>query len=483
MNLKWLVAGALTLVSGAAFAQSNPRVTPQAVIVNPVQTSLQVNVRLDKGGTNPLYVEGETQRISVTVNQDAYVYVFNIQANGTVAVLLPNGFSGGTPFLRANETRTFPGPNAGYELTIGAPYGQEKILALASKTQLDLGQVVPQIGSNQIVNATVQGQEGLARALAVTVTPLPPQNWVTDVADFRTQARNAPAANGVLVVNTDPNGANVYVDGVLVGRGDLRLNIPAGQRTIRVTANGFQDFQQTVNIGGGQTVTVNAQLRSNQPQPTVGTLVVNVNPNGANVYVDGVLVGRGDLRLNIPAGNRTVRVTASGFQDFQQSVTVFGGQTTTVNANLQPVQVNGTLNILAPNGSSVYIDGVLVGNGNVSRNIPAGTRTVRVTLDGFQDFQQTVTVRNGQTTTVQANLQPVQRDGTLFIRSNVPGARIFINGNEIGVVGQDGSLSIQGLPAGSHELVLIAPNYRAFVVTFTINGGQTTSLTANLTRL
>ncbi|NJK44570.1 MAG: DUF4384 domain-containing protein, partial [Pleurocapsa sp. SU_196_0] len=129
MNLKMLLAGALTLVSGVAMAQSAPRVSPQGVVVNPVDTALKVNVRVDKGGANPLYIEGEKQRISVSVNQDAYVYVFNLQANGQISVLLPNGFSGGTPFLRANETRTFPPNGAGYELTIAAPFGQEKILA------------------------------------------------------------------------------------------------------------------------------------------------------------------------------------------------------------------------------------------------------------------------------------------------------------------------------------------------------------------
>ena len=331
MNLKLLLAGALTLVSGAAFAQSNPRVTPQAVIVNPVQTSLKVNVALDKSGSNPLYIEGEKQRITVSVNQDAYVYVFNIQANGVVAVLLPNGFSGGTPFLRAGEARTFPTPNAGYELTIGAPYGQEKILALASKTQLNLGQVIPQVGSNQIVNATVQGQAGLARALAVVVTPLPVQGWVTDVADFQTRSR--------------------------------------------VVA------------------------------PSTGTLVVNVNSNGANVSLDGVLIGRGDT----------------------------------------------------------------------SRVVPAGQYTVRVTLNGFQDFQQVVNIGNGQTVNVQVNLQPIAREGTLVVRSNIAGARVFINGNEVGVINSNGSLTVQGLPIGSHELVLIAPNYRASVQTFSINGGQATT--------
>ena len=481
MNLKLLLAGALTLVSGAAFAQSNPRVTPQAVIVNPVETSLKVNVALDKGGSNPLYIEGEKQRITVSVNQDAYVYVFNIQANGVVAVLLPNGFSGGTPFLRAGETRTFPTPNAGYELTIGAPYGQEKILALASKTQLNLGQVIPQVGNNQIVNATVQGQDGLARALAVVVTPLPVQGWVTDVADFQTRSRVVAPSTGTLVVNVNPNGANVSLDGVLIGRGDTRRTVPAGQYTVRVSLGGFQDFQQAITVQGGQTVTVNADLRSIAVN---GTLEVNVSPNGANVSIDGVLIGRGDTTRVLPAGQYTLRVSAAGFQDFQQTVNIQNGQTTRANVTLQPIQqVNGNLQIIAPAGSNVSIDGVLIARGNTNRVLPAGQYTVRVTLNGFQDFQQVVNVQAGQITTVQANLQPIANDGTLVVRSNVAGARVFINGNEVGVINSSGSLTVQGLPIGSHELVLIAPGFRASVQTFSINGGQTTTVTSNLTRL
>lgn len=480
MNLKLLLAGALTLVSGAAFAQSNPRVTPQAVIVNPVQTSLKVNVALDKGGSNPLYIEGEKQRITVSVNQDAYVYVFNIQANGVVAVLLPNGFSGGTPFLRAGETRTFPTTNAGYELTIGAPYGQEKILALASKTQLNLGQIIPQVGNNQIVNATVQGQAGLARALAVVVTPLPVQGWVTDVADFQTRSRVVAPSTGTLVVNVNSNGANVSLDGVLIGRGDTSRVVPAGQYTVRVTLGGFQDFQQVVNVQAGQTITVNVNLSAVSVN---GQLQVNVNPDGANVSIDGVLIGRGDTTRVLPAGQYTLRVSAAGYQDFQQTITIQNGQTLRVNVSLQQQQVNGTLQVFAPEGSSVTLDGVLIGRGDTSRVVPAGQYTVRVTLNGFQDFQQVVNIGNGQTVNVQVNLQPIAREGTLVVRSNIAGARVFINGNEVGVINSNGSLTVQGLPIGSHELVLIAPNYRASVQTFSINGGQATTVTANLSRL
>ncbi len=482
MNIKMLLAAAFTLVSGAAMAQSAPRVTPQGVIVNPVDTALKVNVSLDKGGNNPLYIEGEKQRISVRVNQDAYVYVFDIQPNGQVSVLLPNGFSGGTPFLRANETRTFPPSGAGYELTISAPYGQEKILALASKRQLEISAIVPQVRSGSFVTATVQGQEGLARALSVTVTPLPPQDWVTDTADFQTRAKNAPAANGALQVTSNVNGANVYVDGVLVGRTPLTLNIPAGQHTVRVTANGYREDTTTVNVVGGQTTRVDGSLEAIQQN---GSLSVNVSPNvNANVYLDGVLIGRGDVRVNVPAGQHTVRVTASGYQEFQQTINVSNGGQTNVSANLVQIQQNGRLVVnVNSNNANVYVDGVLVGRGDLSINIPAGAHTVKVTLDGFETFQQNITVQNGQTTTINVNLQPIVQDGTLVVRSNVAGARVFVNGNEVGTIGQDGSLTVTGLPAGSHEVTVVAPGFRSFVSNFNINGGQTTGVNANLSRI
>ena len=58
-------------VSSSAFAQSNPRVTPQAVIVNPVQTALQVNVGVDRAGDNPIYNIGEKISINVSVSSPA----------------------------------------------------------------------------------------------------------------------------------------------------------------------------------------------------------------------------------------------------------------------------------------------------------------------------------------------------------------------------------------------------------------------------
>ena len=179
-------------ISSSAFAQSNPRVTPQAVIVNPVQTALQVNVGVDRAGDNPIYNIGEKININVSVNQDAYVYVFSIHADGVVDLILPNKLSGGNEFLRANETRRFPPQGAAYELTIDGPAGQDKLLAVASKRQLNLGELTSFKNNQPFAQVTAQGQDGLARALAVVVTPVPAQDWTTDYAQL--QVRGAVIA-------------------------------------------------------------------------------------------------------------------------------------------------------------------------------------------------------------------------------------------------------------------------------------------------
>ncbi len=193
---------ALSSVITGAFAQSTPVVRPQAVIVNPVETQLQTTVSVDRGNNNPVYNIGERIKISVSVNQDAYVYVFSIHSDGVIDLILPNRLSGGNQFLHANETRTFPPAGANYQLTVDGPGGQDKILAVASKRQLNLNEITSFKSNQPFANVTVQGQENLARALAVVVTPVPSSDWVTSYTQFQVRGgglTNTPAPTVVVV--------------------------------------------------------------------------------------------------------------------------------------------------------------------------------------------------------------------------------------------------------------------------------------------
>ena len=226
MNRNGILALAFTTLaaSSSAFAQSNPRVTPQAVIVNPVQTALQVNVGVDRAGDNPIYNIGEKISINVSVNQDAYVYVFSIHANGVVDLILPNKLSGGNEFLRGGETRRFPPQGAGYELSIDGPAGQDKLLAVASKRQLNLSELTSFKNNQPFAQVTAQGQEGLARALAVVVTPVPAQDWTTDYAQLQVRG-TVIAANPPATYQPAPQPQNPPVSSGNTGGISINVNI------------------------------------------------------------------------------------------------------------------------------------------------------------------------------------------------------------------------------------------------------------------
>ncbi len=176
---------ATSLLGLMAFA--TPVLSPQGIIVNPVPTDLEVETWVDRdpaGLGNSTYFFGDKIRIYTRVNQDAYVYLFNVNADGQIDLILPNAYNPNN-YLRAGETRVFPENGARYEFTISGPAGVDQVLAVASRTPLSLAQIAD-IRSGQM---RVQGASNLARALSIVVTPLPERDWVSDVVRYNVQPR------------------------------------------------------------------------------------------------------------------------------------------------------------------------------------------------------------------------------------------------------------------------------------------------------
>lgn len=182
---------ALTALLGTA--QAAPQITAQSIIVNPVPASVAVNVWTDRdpsGNAVPNYFPGDSVRLYASVNQDAYVYLFNVDPQGKVDMILPNQFAGGSNFLKAGTTKVFPQPGANFTYTIAAPYGQNKVLALASKTPLNMDQIATfRTQQSGLASVNVQGQQRLAQALSIVVTPVPQNTWTTDTAYYNVAAR------------------------------------------------------------------------------------------------------------------------------------------------------------------------------------------------------------------------------------------------------------------------------------------------------
>lgn len=207
-NPKGRLALTALLGLGAVAAAGPGKISAQSIIVNPVETALNVQVWVNKdasGRGNPVYRRGESIRIGVKTNADAYVYLFNVNANGAVNLFFPNRYEEGN-LVRAGVTRVLPAQGARYTLTVGGPAGQDRLLALASTQPLDLDDIARFVGEQGFAQVQVQGPEHLAQALNAALVPLPQEGWVTDVVTFRVGSRGntQESATGTVTVTPAP---------------------------------------------------------------------------------------------------------------------------------------------------------------------------------------------------------------------------------------------------------------------------------------
>lgn len=228
---------------------------------------------------------------------------------------------------------------------------------------------------------------------------------------------------GRIEVTSVPSGTSVFLDGNYKGTTPLTLtSISPGTYQVRLETSGYSDYSTSVMVSAGQTATVSATLT---PITTTGSLVVSSSPVGANVFVDGIIRGITPLTLSsVPTGSHTLLLTMNGYANYSSMVTVSAGQTATVSATLSPLITTGSLVIASsPVGANIFLDGTMKGITPLTiSTVPIGTHTVRLTMNGYQDYTLSLTIHAGKTVTVNGILSPLGASSPVGTTPGVPTA-------------------------------------------------------------
>jgi len=390
-----------------AFAQKIV-ISPEAIVVNPNPApDFNVHVSLDKGGSRPVYNIGDKVQITVQVSQSAYVYLFSVKPDGEITQILPNHYDqqGRNNHLRAGESRTFPPANARYSFNIAPPRGLSKVIAVASKQQLDTSQIA-QFKSGQSFASGQGGQDGFVHGFAIVVKSVPQQDWVTDTALYYVGSEPQQPAFGRLQIDSSPQQARAYVDGNYVGTTPTSYGTHPGKHDIRITKDGYETFQTSVNLRPGETQSVRARL---QAVHRTGSVSFDSSPRGADVYLDGNYVGSTPTgNVSVDAGSHDARFTLSGYQDQHVGFQLSSGEHRQVSANLRPA--SGSLVIQANvGGALVFVDGQQVGtiangSGRLSMSsLDPGQHELTLVAPGFRTYVTNFTIQPGETTRLSAS--------------------------------------------------------------------------------
>lgn len=379
-------------------------VSPQAIVVNP-RPSFGVDVWLDRdtsGDSTPSYQIGDEIGISVRPAEASFVYLFDVKSTGEITQIFPNRYDSDN-YLRAGETRTFPPSGARYVFNIAPPRGLSKVIAVASRTELDTRTLASFQNESDMFPQSSIGESGFIQSFAIVVRPVPQQDWVTDTALYYVGNRPQQAEFGTLRFSSSPSGADVYLDGEFIGYTPLRFGTRPGTHRVSIELEGYEPYTTSVNLRGGETLDVNARLEA-QARP--GTVTFTSSPSGADVYVDDRYVGTtptGAIRFE--DGTYTARFELPGYQSTTVSFRARHGENRSVAANLQ-AQL-GSIRVQANvGGALVFVDGrqvgtIASGSGRFElRDVASGVHEVVVIAPGYNTYVTTVNVQAGRTTEV-----------------------------------------------------------------------------------
>jgi hypothetical protein len=193
---------------------------------------------------------------------------------------------------------------------------------------------------------------------------------------------------------------------------DARLlwDVAVCEKSLRHYATTLATLSRYLAEGGDQLSAGDrrdAQELSRAIAPFTSAQTLNVSEEGAEVWIDGRLVGRSPLPAPVvlDLGTRHVRIVKDGFRPWSLDMPVGGSAPTTVAALLE--KLAGHLDLTLPSDGTVTIDGHDAGRGpTVSVDLPAGPHAVRVSAPNLRPVVTDVIVEDGRTRALDLKLEP-----------------------------------------------------------------------------
>jgi hypothetical protein len=234
-------------------------------------------------------------------------------------------------------------------------------------------------------------------------------------------AARAEEATAILKVKASVDGAEVYVDGALLGKSPLTKYLAPGAHQLRVVADHHDPYVRRVELVPDRTLEVAAQLVAGK-----GTIEFDTTAHGARVFVDGVDRGPAPIRLPAPKpGQVAWRVEAPKHEPAEGVIDVVAGRN-----YLVPVELASSAGVFVvestPKGATVWLDGEEVGVTPLKlTGVEAGEHGVRVQLDGRAAVLRVVDTTDGSRGEVKATLP--ETGGTVVVTTGLADARVFLD--------------------------------------------------------
>jgi hypothetical protein len=266
----------------------------------------------------------------------------------------------------------------------------------------------------------------------------------------RYTAPSAPLNDGTLIMNTNPPGAKVFVDGVERGVTPLSVSLKAGSHALELRGEGPARLMPITMTAGAQ---LSQYIELPKSAAAFGQLQVRTEPAGARVSIDGT--PRGTSPVTVPEltpGEHAV-VLESERGSVKQIVAIEAGITASLMVPLgspDGAPVSGWIAVTAPTDVQVFENKRLLGTSQSDRLMVSAGR------HDFEIVNETLGYRTTRSVQVgPGKVTPIKIDfpkGTIALNA-VPWAEVWVDGEKVG----DTPIGNLSLAIGPHEIVFRHP--------------------------
>ena len=256
---------------------------------------------------------------------------------------------------------------------------------------------------------------------------------------------------GFIEVNSDPAGASVFIDDRPVGQTPYSSKrLDRGTYLVKLEKELYYRHEEPVQVEVDRTKKVNVTLKA-----AFGGIAIDSDPSGAEVYIDGQRKGTTPYRdEQLPSGDYRLSLRKELYREIDRRITVVDGRLFDEKFVLPPNFAE--VDIRAPQGAEIWIDGQRAGSGTVRTRLKAGLHEFEARLARHNPDIQSLTLAVGATR--QIELKPEPRTGKVAVMVEPrkgASAEIYLDGKAMGPAPQ----LLIGLLEGSYELEIRKSGY------------------------
>ena len=252
--------------------------------------------------------------------------------------------------------------------------------------------------------------------------------------------------------------------------GATSLMLENGTYNYTISAQDYHDMRGTFTVAGAK---VEKMIKLN---PAYGWLsVLGSSIEGAAIFVDNKSIGVAPIKeYKLSSGEHQIRIIKELYKPYSGTVTIRDNQTTNFTPSLNSDFAN--VNITAPNGAEIWINGVQKGSGRWSGKLSSGVYLFEARKSNHKSSSMSQTISASSTPQSYTLDAPTPITGSLVVSGTPVMADVAVDGNNVGRL----PLSLDNLLIGNHNITVSKEGYAAHYENVTIAEGKSSTITVAL---